>query len=423
MKLPFRPRLKSLSFLRLYLLGGLLVIGLLSTWITHRFVQQIETQNIKLARALAAFFANVPAQPSPVTIRLIQDLTHNLSFPAIGVDLDNQPQFWIKVDADGQVEVWNRDGKMWLTNSGQRLPYTARSIQAARTEIERMQNINEPIPFERQNDPDAEPVLDGYLYYGESYFITRLRWLPFVVTALTGLFLISAFFIFQRLKHTEQRAIWVGMAKETAHQLGTPLSSLWGWLELLKTEPLSADGDDAVEQIGQDLERLNKVAARFSKIGATPDRQFHSLADITAHVVDYYRHRLPRYGKTVDIHLSAPAELPPVEIDRDLIEWVIENLIKNSIDAFEQTTGTITISIHADVESVRFQIEDTGKGIPRADQRHIFDPGFSTKKRGWGLGLALARRIIEDDHHGGLGIISSETGQGTVIGLWLPLSR
>ncbi len=407
-------------YMKIYFLSGLMVIGLLSNLFSHRIVRQIEDRNIHLARALATFFANVPANPSATTAELIRHLTHNLSFPVIGVDLENKIRFRITVDSKGRVEIFNRDEDFWISGQGKVLPVSVESIKKARVEIEKMCRQNDPIPVLRQETIDGPLIFDGYLFYGQSYFVTRLRRLPLIVTGLTAIFFLSGLLFYRRLKHSQQRAIWVGMAKETAHQLGTPLSSLWGWLELLKSENCRSENEESLQNIQSDLERLDKVASRFGRIGAAPELKNESIRQIIENITDYYRKRLPKYGKEVEVITDFSDEEITIEVDRDLLEWVFENLIKNSFDAFEGNSGTIIIKTEISNKDLFISVKDNGIGMSAQTKRRIFDPGFSTKKRGWGLGLALAARIIEEYHGGRLKVIYSELGSGTTIGIWLP---
>jgi signal transduction histidine kinase len=205
------------------------------------------------------------------------------------------------------------------------------------------------------------------------------------------------------------------MAKETAHQLGTPLSSLMGWLERLKSAiPVSPAQMDTLHEMERDVERLNKVAARFSKIGSKPDLKEENVTAVIEGVIQYISRRLPRSGKRVELLLETPDEYR-ARINRELFEWVVENLTKNALDAMEEPSGKISFAIAEAGTKLTIDVTDTGKGIDPKFHKEIFRPGYSTKKRGWGLGLSLSKRIIEDYHRGKLFVKSSLPGEGTTF--------
>ena len=222
---------------------------------------------------------------------------------------------------------------------------------------------------------------------------------------------------FRSIKKSEEQFIWVGLTKETAHQLGTPLSSLMGWLELIKNRDSLESADKVAEEMENDLKRLLKVTARFSQIGSRSGFRKQSILPILEDAIKYFQRRLPHMGKQVQI-VSRFAKVPDVNINCDLFEWVIENMIKNSLDAIEKKKGVIEISTGM-VENksglVFIDVKDNGKGISAQNRRMIFKPGFSTKKRGWGLGLNLAKRIVEEFHNGKLSVKDSRHGEGTTM--------
>jgi hypothetical protein len=233
--------------------------------------------------------------------------------------------------------------------------------------------------------------------------------------ALAAVFIFVAYVGFSYIKRTEQSNIWVGMARETAHQLGTPLSSMSGWLERAGTERTNpAMLMESLQEMEHDVERLNKVAARFSKIGSHPDFKDENLPEVIDGVIRYFNKRLPRSGKKVDLLILTPGEFR-AKINRELFEWVVENLIKNALDAMEGASGSISFRIAQAQGKTTIDVTDTGKGIDPKFHREIFRPGFSTKKRGWGLGLSLSKRIIEDYHKGRLFVKQSSPGAGTTF--------
>ncbi len=272
--------------------------------------------------------------------------------------------------------------------------------------------------FDQKNPPIKIAVNDTiilqYVHYGESEIITELRWLPFIEITLAGMFILLGYIGFSYIKKTEQSNIWVGMAKETAHQLGTPLSNVMGWIELIK---LNAESNskllETIDEMENDLQRLQKVTDRFSKIGSKPNLNDESIDEIIRNMVEYFQRRLPQLRKNIEINFDQYNGYH-AKINRDLFEWVLENLIKNSLDAIEKG-GLITIYTHKKGNCLLIDVKDTGKGIDQKFKKDIFRPGYSTKERGWGLGLSLSKRIIETYHKGKLTLLESKVGKGTTF--------
>lgn len=244
--------------------------------------------------------------------------------------------------------------------------------------------------------------------YDDSVMIKRLSKWPYVQLGIVMVFVVIAIFALLTSKRAEQNKVWVGLSKETAHQLGTPISSLMAWTEILKeTYP----DDDLLPEMDKDVRRLQLIADRFSKIGSLPELVPSSLTEVMAHVVDYMNRRT---SAKVRMLTDFPAEDVIVDVNASLFEWVIENLCKNAVDAMEGK-GTITLRIAQDENKAVVEVEDTGKGIRKKDIRNVFTPGFTTKKRGWGLGLSLAKRIVEEYHKGRIFVKNSELGRGTTF--------
>ena len=273
-----------------------------------------------------------------------------------------------------------------------------------------MDQKNVPI---RVYSPDS--LVLGVVHYGESALIRRLRWLPVIELFIAFVLVVFAYLGFNTIKKSEQGSIWVGMAKETAHQLGTPLSSIMGWLERLRAVvPDTPANVETLSEMERDVERLTKVAARFSKIGSKPDLREEDLAAVIQGVITYIARRLPRGGRTIECVLTTPGVFH-ARINRELFEWVIENLMKNALDAMEGAPGRIAIAISDHGARLTVDVADSGKGIDPKLHTEIFRPGYSTKKRGWGLGLSLSKRIIEDYHRGKLFVKASAPGEGTTF--------
>ncbi|MCL4538345.1 MAG: HAMP domain-containing histidine kinase [Bacteroidetes bacterium] len=257
-------------------------------------------------------------------------------------------------------------------------------------------------------------VVLNYVHYGESDLVTQLRYVPYVEFAVAGLFILISYIAFSYLKRSEQSNIWVGMSRETAHQLGTPLSSLMGWTELLKSDMDNTRKFEILSDVEQDLNRLNKVTMRFSRIGSLPELRKKRIAETVDDVIAYFGKRIPQTGKRVSLALTGDRSLC-VRLNPELFEWVLENLVKNSLDAIEDNEGSITIHISKEDQFVNIDVSDTGKGINMKFRRDIFRPGYSTKKRGWGLGLSLAKRIVESYHGGEIFLKDSKTGKGSTF--------
>ncbi|HET6566826.1 MAG TPA: HAMP domain-containing sensor histidine kinase [Rhodothermales bacterium] len=262
--------------------------------------------------------------------------------------------------------------------------------------------------------------LKQVLYYDESQLIRELRIYPYLQLLFVGLFVLAGYLGFSYVRRSEQSGLWAGMAKEAAHQLGTPISSLMGWHELLKTPGLPPEQEElALDEIDKDINRLRRVANRFSDIGSLPKLDVVPLAPVLYGTADYMRRRIPQQGKRVELKVSVAGD-PVAPLNAELFEWVIENLIKNALDAIESNRGSIEVTALQADGKVRVDVRDTGKGVERSQWKNVFRPGYSTKKRGWGLGLSLAKRIIEDYHGGTLALVQSRVGQGTTFRIELP---
>jgi NtrC-family two-component system sensor histidine kinase KinB len=300
--------------------------------------------------------------------------------------------------------------------------------------------------FDRRREPIAvlvpgeeRPI--GHLHYGASSLGARVRWMPWLEAAAILVFMSVALLAFRNIKRSEQRSIWVGMAKETAHQLGTPLTSMNGWLALLSETggapgavrpgaggPQAAqatgagaadsvlDREQVLGELARDLQRLTKVTERFSQIGRRPKLSLGRADQVAERVCAYFRRRLPHLGSHVRIE-SYLEEVPLAPLNEELLEWVLENLIKNALDAIDKAQGLVEVTCRyrPELQSVEILVSDNGKGMTPALQRRIFEPGFSTRKAGWGMGLVLVRRIVEEYHGGDVDVARSAPGVGTTM--------
>lgn len=289
------------------------------------------------------------------------------------------------------------------------------------------------LPKEYENDPNKiealietfksqyEPIDVTYaeevfatIYYGNSRIINKLKYYPAAIIIMILLFVGVVYFFFRTRKAAEQNRLWAGMAKETAHQIGTPLSSLIGWTEILKTENINPE---YISEMEKDVFRLQTITDRFSKIGSMPVLNKKDVVQETIKSFDYLK---DRSSKLIEFNIETPDEPVNVKLNKQLFSWAIENLVKNAIDAMKGK-GTVTIAIKKNTRYVHILVSDTGKGIPKKNFQRIFRPGFTTKKRGWGLGLSLTKRIIEDYHEGKIKVKDSEKGKGTTFQISLRL--
>lgn len=266
-----------------------------------------------------------------------------------------------------------------------------------------------------RNAPIAIDLPDSgkhYIYYEDSLILRQLQFFPVVQLVLIAVFLLVAYLIFSTFRKAEQNQVWVGMAKETAHQLGTPLSSLMAWVELLEAQGIDKE---TITEINKDVVRLNTITDRFSKIGSKPELEPHKLPELTEQSFNYLKTRTSRRVKFSIEHDDVASE---VMVSVPLFSWVLENLVKNAIDAMEGE-GALTAQIGTEGNYLFIDISDTGKGIPKSMHKTVFEPGFTTKRRGWGLGLSLTKRIIESYHGGKIFVKRSEAGKGTTFRIML----
>ncbi len=315
--------------------------------------------------------------------------------PLVVTDNKQEPVLW-----------WNIDGIEW----GLELSDIPRARIQSFIENASAKGYSDTIQF----NPSYEEAI---FHYGSTGLIHQLRWwMPLTQMTMVAIFLIVGLMGYQRIKHNEQQAIWAGLAKETAHQLGTPISSLMGWLEILEENDGSEDPNSIYKEMHGDVLRLNDITARFGDVGSVPRREPLDVPEIIHRAVVYFQRRLPHRQKHVEI-IESHQNVPKVEANEDLLQWVIENLIRNSLDAIDKDDGRIQISTEYDSKKKDVMIiyKDNGKGIPRKNRSKVFLPGYSSKEHGWGLGLAIVKRIIEGYHGGRIRIGESGSGGSTFV--------
>ena len=272
--------------------------------------------------------------------------------------------------------------------------------------LEGMKKDHEPIEIEVKMN--REVILTQYLYYEDSYLLKQLRFYPTLQLLVIFLFIFVSYIAFSRSRRSEQNQVWAGMAKETAHQIGTPLSSMMAWLEILKAKP---ELESITTELNKDIQRLETITERFSKIGSKPKLEMENISNLLTNTIGYLEYRL---SDKVKIGLNTQNPQLQIPLNSILFEWVIENICKNAVDAMKGE-GEINIELEEDENYLKIHISDTGKGISKSAYKSIFKPGFTSKKRGWGLGLSLTKRIIEDYHSGKIYVKSSEINKGSTF--------
>lgn len=343
---------------------------------------------------------------------------NEFGIPAIITDsLRRRPLFWRNVGVPDTLAAMPREDSVEAMNRLQRLQGD-------------MAATFDPIPFRIDASGMGMPgegtassgIFTQYVFYDESGLIKELRIFPWVQLLFVGLFVLVGYVGFSYIRQSERSNLWMGMAREAAHQLGTPLSSLMGWVQLLR----SSDADpkqreEALSEIENDVERLQRVANRFSDIGSQPKLERRNLTPIVNQTVDYLRRRIPQRSQQISLTVDVPDRME-APVNEELFAWVLENLLKNALDAIDEEEGTITITGGCEDEHVYLEVTDTGCGIERREWGNVFRPGYSTKQRGWGLGLSLARRVIESYHGGDLELVASTVGEGSTFRMEIPTS-
>lgn len=296
--------------------------------------------------------------------------------------------------------------------------------EAADSTVFGLSDVNRKFLLDKLSDLRKTPnVIDiemgaagkQHLYYEDSKVLKSLSFYPYVQVLVLLAFVLIVYYAVSSTKRAEQNKVWVGLSKETAHQLGTPISSLMAWLELL---PDSGVSPEIVAEMDKDVKRLSTIASRFSKIGSRPSMEIEDLNEIVSHSAGYMSSRI---SSRIKLSVATCPTPLPVSMSAPLAEWVMENLIKNAVDAMEGS-GSISVVLRQEKNNAVIEISDTGKGIPKKNHKTIFNPGFTTKKRGWGLGLTLTKRIVEEYHKGTIYVKRSEPGAGTTFAIEFPLS-
>ena len=371
-------------FKRVAVLTSLVIVSLV-LWNTFIFFQKFKKEERIKIEILAA------AQKELATN---SDLNASVDLPLKVIESSNNIPM-ILVNAKGEIlEIQNLDPVKSLDKN-----YVAKQLQI-------MKSQNKPIEVSYKGKNKQ------FVYYKDSELLDKLTYYPIALILILILFLSVIYLFYNSNKIAETNKLWTGMAKETAHQIGTPLSSLLGWIAILKMEKVD---NKYVEEIEKDVSRLNTIANRFSKIGSTPELKKENIVTITKTAFDYLA---SRSSKQISSTFWASEDVIYTNLNTELFGWVIENLLKNAIDAMSGK-GSLQVKIENTQKKVKITVSDTGKGMPKKMYKQIFKPGFTTKKRGWGLGLSLSKRIVEDYHKGKIFVLKSEVGKGTTFEILL----
>ncbi len=384
------------------LLAFAILIAGASLWYTNYLVKNISKAERVRAELWAQSIRNIAGMPdiSDEYMNFFSTVRDSLAVPAIVSDSADNIFFYRGLD-DTKTPFKEDISKK----------YDARYFK---NQLKEMKSQHEPIVLNLNPGGDKK----WYVYYKDSTLLTRLRVFPYIQLTVIALFLLIAYTVFNSSRRSEQNQVWVGMAKETAHQLGTPISALMAWVELLKSK-FNADDDPLILEMENDVKRLEMVADRFSKIGSKPVLENQVIYEVVNEFVNYFKVRASDKITFIlegDTHVEALVNVP-------LFDWVLENLLKNAVNAIEGP-GKVTIRITENLakEQVFIDVKDTGTGIPRLKFDTIFQPGYTTRKRGWGLGLSLTKRIVENYHRGYIFVKDSEMGKGTTFRIILKSS-
>jgi hypothetical protein len=393
---------------KILLLAFAIIIAGGSLWYTDYLVKNISMSE----RARAQIWAKTQKEITSLSdvndeyFTLIYSIRDSAAIPAIVTDANDSIRYWRGLDSTKTYIL--------LPEGDNDQAYTKMKYDPGyfKRELAKMKKQHEPIVIDLPNGTKQ------FVYYKDSKLLSELRIFPYIQLSVIGIFLLIAYTVFSSSRRSEQNQVWVGMAKETAHQLGTPISSLMAWVELVKSK-FDAENDPLVIEMENDVRRLEMIADRFSKIGSVPVLQSEKIFAVVKDYADYFR---VRTSPKIEFLVSGDDQVEAL-VNIPLFDWVLENLLKNAVNAIEGH-GKIEVKITENLvkEQVFIDVCDSGKGIPRMKFETIFQPGYTTRKRGWGLGLTLAKRIVESYHKGHIFVKDSEPNKGTVIRIILKSS-
>lgn len=403
------------TLLTIYFIGGTVALVAGAVWYNNSLISRMRVQAQDTTRLFSRFVGFALREVGDEMRRdFIRDVRDAMTLPFVLTDSAGRPMIWNGIDVPMVA-----DDEFHRVIDYDPVAPNDPLLERVQRIAEEFDRINEPVSVETEH-------LGLVIHYGRSRLSRELAVAPYVQLGVLVIFLLFGFLMFRSVKTGEQRSIWVGMAKETAHQLGTPLSSLMGWLAIIREHAQRAGCEEQLEEpIGEaadDVDRLGRISSRFSKIGSDPDLEYQELATVIEEAVRYYERRLPalRVNSTIETEIE---ELPLVRCSAELLGWVFENLIKNSLDAIAEQDGKIHISGRAGrgEGAVEILFSDNGRGMNPALKKRIFSPGYTTKSRGWGLGLALVKRIVEEIHGGSIRVLHTQPGKGTTFQILFPV--
>lgn len=378
-------------------LGGVLLISGLFVY-TQSIIDDLRRESRETVALYARLIAKGVTDADDNELDFVfREIIQKVTFPIIHSDADGTPVNWRNIGDDQNVDV-----------------------DVAKKLMAEMDSQNRPIPLvvRLNGDAGSEPLEFqlGHLHFGDSVLIRRLRMLPYIEIGAVAFFIFLGFSGFQVIRRTEKQHIWFGMARETAHQLGTPVSSLMGWVERLKDHP--EESPQLAADMDADVIRLQEISERFSRMGSVPKMGPVAVEPMLEDLKSYFERRLPTNSKGIVLRVESGDVT--VKASPTLLTWALENLIKNAIDSIDKEPGEVTLKSEVVRSDVRITVKDNGRGISRRDWKNIFRPGYTTKERGWGVGLSMVQRIVEDFLNGAIEIKSSEVGKGTAIEILLP---
>jgi signal transduction histidine kinase len=421
--------------LRAYLFLGSFVLIAAAFAYSYSWVRKVNQESQAVSQLLARFVAvsALQATVNPELRSIFSEVIKPSDLPIVLTDRAGRPVVWKNIGID--PDAIDTETISQLDLSRELPPILQRVLEKA----EQFDRAHEPIPIYMGDR--SRPF--GFVHYGERRLARELRYIPLMQLGVLFVFIALGYTGYRSMKTSEQRAIWIGLAKETAHQLGSPISSLLGWVEIARERASQAEerggagprGEGAGErtvtlpagflhevlnEMEDDADRLNKVAKRFSQVGSTPNLEMTDVVPIVSSAVRYFRRRLPHLKKEIEIK-ELYEMVPQVSLNEELVEWVVENVLKNAVDA-TRSQGTIKVEVvhRHQTECVEVRITDEGQGMTAAQARQVFAPGYTTKSRGWGLGLTLAQRIVEDYHGGRIWVEKTEVGKGSTFVMSFP---
>ena len=379
---------------------GLLFFGLAlmagAIFYSNSIVSQLRDDNRQIVTVYSRIIANTINEESDANLGFVFDeIIKKVQFPIVYTDKLNTPLYSRNIDQNkNKYEMLNL--------------------------IKSMDKNNKPIPIEYYDSGSNSKMVLGYLHFGDSILVQRLEWLPYLEILIVLMFVVVGFLGFNSIRENEKRLIWVGMARETAHQLGTPISAMIGWIDRINSHP--KESKNIAKEMRSDMMRLEQIADRFSQMGSQSPLDKLPVTQLINEQAKYLRKRIPSLDKDIELEIKIIDEIS-IMGNSVLLGWVLENLIRNGIDSIKKENGKVQIIVRAMNEFGCIYIKDNGKGINKKDWKNVFKPGFSSKKRGWGLGLSLVQRIIEEIHRGSIFVKSSSAREGTVFQVKLNQQR